>query len=57
MYIVYSEDKEKKQKYLIIEKNVDKCAGLVAAGESVLQGDALDPNVLKKSRIEKLSVF
>ena len=45
--------KEKKQKYLIIEKNAEKCTGLVSSGESVLQGDALDPNVLKKARIEK----
>ena len=45
--------KEKKQKYLIIEKNAEKCTGLISAGESVLQGDALDPNVLKKARIEK----
>ena len=45
--------KEKKQRYLIIEKNVEKCTGLVTAGESILQGDALDPNVLKKAGIEK----
>ncbi len=45
--------KEKKQRYIIIEKNAEKCTGLVSDGESVLQGDALDPNVLKKARIEK----
>ena len=45
--------KEKKQKYIIIEKDVEKCTGLVTAGESILQGDALDPDVLKKARIEK----
>jgi len=45
--------KEKKEKYIIIEKNPDKCTGLVTSGESVLQGDALDTNVLKKARIEK----
>ena len=45
--------KEKKQRYIIIEKNAEKCTGLVSSGESVLQGDALDPNVLKKARIEK----
>jgi voltage-gated potassium channel len=45
--------KEKKQKYIIIEKNAEKCTGLVSSGESVLQGDALDPNVLKKARIEQ----
>jgi len=45
--------KEKKQKYVIIEKDDTKCTGLVSSGESVLQGDALDPVVLKKARIEK----
>jgi len=45
--------KEKKQKYLIIEKDANKCTGLVSAGESVLQGDSLDPDILKKARIEK----
>jgi len=45
--------KEKKQKYIIIEKDVEKCTGMVSSGESVLQGDALEPNVLKKARIEK----
>ena len=45
--------KEKKQKYIIVEKNAEKCTGLVSAGESVLQGDALDPNILKKARIGK----
>lgn len=45
--------KEKKQRYVIIEKDADKGTGLVSAGESVLQGDALDPNILKKAGIEK----
>ena len=45
--------KEKKRGYLIIEKNANKCTELISAGESVLQGDALDPEVLKKARIEK----
>ena len=45
--------KEKKQKYIIIEKNVEKCTGMISSGESVLQGDALEPNILKKARIEK----
>ena len=45
--------KEKKQRYLIIEKDVEKCTELISSGESVLQGDALDPNVLKKARVEK----
>ena len=44
---------EKKQKYIIVEKNAQKCTDLVSVGESVLQGDALDPNVLKKAGIEK----
>ena len=45
--------KEKKQKYIIIEKDVDKCSGLIASGESALQGDALEPDILKKANIEK----
>jgi voltage-gated potassium channel len=45
--------KEKKQRYVIVEKNQDKCTGLISDGESVLQGDALDPNILKKAGIEK----
>ena len=45
--------KEKKQRYIIIEKDVTKCTGLISSGESVLQGDALDPDVLKKASIEK----
>lgn len=45
--------KEKKQRYIIIEKDAEKTVGLVSSGENVLQGDALDPNVLKKARIEK----
>ena len=45
--------KEKKQKYIVVEKNAEKCTELVSAGESVLQGDALNPDVLKKSGIEK----
>jgi voltage-gated potassium channel len=45
--------KEKKQRHLIIEKDADKCTGLVSAGENVLQGDALDVTILKKGGIEK----
>ncbi len=45
--------KEKKQKYLIIEKDLEVCTGLISSGEKVLQGDALDPNVLKKANISK----
>jgi len=45
--------KEEKKRYIIVEKNAEKCTGLVTSGESVVQGDALDPNVLKKARIEK----
>ena len=45
--------KEEKKRYIIIEKNAEKCTGLVTSGESVVQGDALDPVVLKKARIEK----
>ncbi len=45
--------KEKKKRYLIIEKDANKCTGLISTGESVLQGDALDPDVLKKARVEK----
>jgi voltage-gated potassium channel len=45
--------KEKKQKYMILEKDSQKCTNLIANGESVLQGDALDPDVLKKANITK----
>ena len=45
--------KEKKQKYIVIEKEAEKCTGLISTGESVLQGDALEPDVLKKAGIEK----
>ncbi|MBU90344.1 hypothetical protein CMO94_02280 [Candidatus Woesearchaeota archaeon] len=45
--------KEKKERYLVIEKDSEKCTGLISSGENILQGDALDPNVLKKARIEK----
>ena len=45
--------KEKKQKYLIIEKDGDKCTSLISRGESVLQGDSLDAEVLNKAGIKK----
>ena len=45
--------KAKKQKYLIVEKDAEKCTQLVSNRENVLQGDALDPDVLKKAGIEK----
>lgn len=45
--------KEKKQKYLIIEKNSEVCTDLISRRENVLQGDALDPNLLKKASIDK----
>lgn len=45
--------KERKERYIIIDKNSDKCTNLVSSGESVLQGDALDPHVLKKAGVEK----
>jgi len=45
--------KEKKQKYIIIEKAAEKCTQLISAGESLLQGDALEQNILKKAGIEK----
>jgi voltage-gated potassium channel len=45
--------KEKKERYIIIEKDAEKCTELVSTGESVLQGDALDPDVLKKANVEK----
>jgi voltage-gated potassium channel len=50
---VCNELKEKKHKYLIIEKNPEKCTALVSNRESVLQGDALDSNLLKRAGIEK----
>lgn len=49
---VCNELKQKKQKYLIIDKDADKCASLVSNGESVLQGDVLDQKVLKKASID-----
>ena len=45
--------KEKKQKYLIIDKDGDVCANLISKRENVLRGDALDPDVLKKASIDK----
>ena len=45
--------KEKKQKYLIIDKDTEKCKQLVSNRENVLQGDALDLDILKKAGIEK----
>ena len=44
---------EKKEKFLIVEKNTDVCTGLIARGGNVFQGDALDSNVLKKAGISK----
>jgi len=49
---VCNELKQKKQKYLIIEKDAEKCTMLVSNNEPVLQGDALDQEVLKKASIE-----
>jgi voltage-gated potassium channel len=45
--------RQQKHQYLIIEKSAEICTGLISAGENVLQGDALDPNSLKKGRIER----
>ncbi|MBW2977097.1 potassium channel family protein [Candidatus Woesearchaeota archaeon] len=45
--------KEKKEKYVIIEKSPEKCTALISSGESILQGDALDPEFLKKAGISK----
>jgi len=45
--------KEKKQRYIILDKDAEKTASLVSSGENVLQGDALDSIVLKKASIEK----
>ncbi len=44
--------KEKKQKYLIIERDAEICSDLLSKGENVLQGDALDPHVLQKARLD-----
>jgi len=45
--------KEKKQRHLIIEKNREKCTGLISSGENILQGDSLDPELLKKAGVQK----
>jgi voltage-gated potassium channel len=50
---VCDELKAKKQKYIIIEQDADKCTRLISNKENVLQGDALDPDVLQKAGIEK----
>jgi len=50
---VVSELKQKKQKYIIIENDPEKCTNLVSNRETVLRGDALDPEVLKKASVEK----
>ena len=50
---VCEELKEKKQRYLIIDNDADKCTQLISNRENVLQGDALDPIVLKKASIAK----
>jgi len=44
--------KEKKRKYIIIDKDPEKCRSLVSSRENVLQGDALDPEILKKAGIQ-----
>tara|TARA_Y100000310_G_scaffold255534_1_gene263026 strand:- start:17493 stop:18260 length:768 start_codon:yes stop_codon:yes gene_type:complete len=45
--------KEKKQKYIIVEKEASKCAELISSGENILQGDSLDSDVLKRAGIQK----
>jgi len=50
---VCDELKIKKQRYLIVEKDGDVCTKLLSKRENVLQGDALDPDVLKKASIDK----
>jgi len=45
--------KEKKQKYLIIDIDSEKCTQLITKRENILQGDALDPEILKKAGIER----
>jgi voltage-gated potassium channel len=45
--------RNKKKRYIIIEKDPDVCKELLSNGESVLQGDALDSDVLKRVNIEK----
>jgi voltage-gated potassium channel len=50
---VCEELKEKKQRYLIVDNDADKCAQLLSNKENVLQGDVLDPAVLKKASIAK----
>jgi len=50
---VCEELKLQKRKYLIIEKDPAKCTDLISKGTSVLQGDALNSDILKKAGIEK----
>ena len=45
--------KQKKQKYLVIENNMDEATSILAKGEHILHGDALDPQVLEKANIKK----
>jgi len=43
--------KQKKQKYLIIEDNLESANTLLSKNEPILQGSALDPHVLGKANI------
>ncbi len=44
--------RENNQKYVIIEKDIEKCKKLLENGEYVLQGNALDQDILKKAGIK-----
>jgi voltage-gated potassium channel len=44
--------KEKKQKYIVIEKDSERASAAASSGEPVLQGDGLDPEVLTKAGIK-----
>ncbi len=48
---------QEKKKFIVIEKDPTKVASLIERGISVIQGDALDPVILKKANIEKAEVL
>jgi len=45
--------KEQKKHYLVIEKDSEKVMHLLEKGESIIQGDALEPAILKKANIDQ----
>jgi len=43
---------EKNLRHVVIEKSTEKCRVLLERGENVIQGDAVDPQILKEAGIE-----